>query len=75
MRERFHSGWTFDEMTAAAQTNTDLWKSIRARATVADQAVRRVESLGRTCHFLVLSEDWCTDSFSTVPFVVSLQGS
>jgi thioredoxin-like negative regulator of GroEL len=72
MGERFYSGWTFDEMTAAARANTDLWKSIRTRATVAAEAVRRVESLDGTWHLLVLSEDWCTDSVSTVPFVDEL---
>jgi hypothetical protein len=72
MRDRFRSGWTFDEMMAAAQANTDLWRSIRTRATVEDEAVRRMESLDCTWHLLVLSEDWCSDSVSTVPFVDEL---
>ena len=72
MRDRFRSGWTFDEMMAAAQANTDLWRSIRTRAKVEDEAVRRMESLDCTWHLLVLSEDWCSDSVSTVPFVDEL---
>lgn len=72
MRDRFYAGWTFDAMIAAAQTNVELWKSIRARATVDDEAVHRVQSLDCAWHLLVLSEDWCSDSVSTVPVVDEL---
>ena len=72
MREHFYAGATFDDMVASAKTNAALWRSLRLRASVDDDAVRRVEALGGSWHLLVLSEDWCSDSVSTVPFVDEL---
>ncbi len=71
-RERYYAGWTFDEMVAVAQKNVELWKSVRARAHVDEEAVRRVRALGGEWHLLVLSEDWCGDSVNTLPFVDAL---
>jgi hypothetical protein len=72
MKARYNAAWRFDEMVAAAQKNVDLWKSIRARAAVDDSFVNRVEALGGAWHLLVLSEDWCGDSVSTLPFIDEL---
>lgn len=71
-RERYYAGWTFDEMVGAALKNVELWKSVRARATIDEEALRRVRALGGEWHLLVLSEDWCGDSVSTLPFVDAL---
>jgi hypothetical protein len=71
-RERYYGGWNFDEMVGAAQKNVELWKSVRARATIDEEALRRVRALGGEWHLLALSEDWCGDSVSTLPFVDAL---
>jgi hypothetical protein len=71
-RERFYAGWSFDEMVAAARKNAELWTSVRARATIDEEALRRVRALGGKWHLLALSEDWCGDSVSTLPFVDAL---
>ncbi len=72
MQHRYHAAPTFAQMLASATENVDLWKSIRARATVTDEAVRRVERLGGQWHLLVLSADWCIDSLSLVPYLDEL---
>ncbi len=72
MKARYEAAWRFDEMVAAAQKNVDLWKSIRIRATVDQSFVDRVEAIGGDWHLLVLSEDWCGDSVSTLPFIDEL---
>jgi hypothetical protein len=71
-RERYFGGWTFEQMIAAATKNVELWQSVRARATIDEEALRRVRSLGGEWHLLVLSEDWCGDSVNTLPFVDAL---
>ncbi len=71
-RERYYAAWSFDEMVAAATNNVELWKSVRARATIDEEALRRVRALSGSWHLLVLSEDWCGDSVSTLPFVDAL---
>ena len=72
MKARYEAAWRFDEMVAAAQKNVDLWKSIRERAKVDESFIHRVEALGGAWHLLVLSEDWCGDSVSTLPFIDEL---
>lgn len=71
-RDRFYAAWTFDQMVAAAAQSVDLWKSIRARAKVDPEAVRRVEAIEGEWHLLVLSEDWCGDAVNTVPVIDEL---
>jgi hypothetical protein len=71
-RERYYAAWSFDEMVTAATSNVELWKSVRARATIDEEALRRVRALGGSWHLLALSEDWCGDSVSTLPFVDAL---
>ena len=72
MQDRYLAAPTFAQMLAAASENIDLWYSIRARATVDDDAVRRVERLGGHWHLLVISADWCLDSVSLVPYLDAL---
>lgn len=72
MHARYAAAPTFAQMLASATRNVDLWSSIRARATVDDSAVRRVEQLGGRWHLLVISADWCIDSVSLVPYLDAL---
>ena len=69
---RFRAAQTFEQMIAGATENGDLWRSIGARATVSDEAVRRVEALGGHWHIAALSADWCFDSLGVVPYVAAL---
>lgn len=72
MQARYAAAPTFTQMLASATQNVDLWSSIRSRATVDDEAVRRVEQLGGRWHLLVISADWCLDSVSLVPYLDEL---
>ncbi len=72
MKDRFEAAPTFAQMLAAAEKNVELWSSIRARAAVDDDIVRRTEQLGGRWHLLVLSADWCLDSLSIVPVLDAL---
>ncbi len=71
-RDRFASGQTYDQMVAVAKKNIDLWTLTRRRATADDAAVAAVEGLGSRFHLAVLSEDWCIDSVSSLPFIDAL---
>ena len=71
-RQRYFAGWTFDQMIERASRNVELWKGVRARATIDEEALRRVQALGGEWHLLVLSEDWCGDAVNTLPFVDAL---
>lgn len=59
-------------MLAAAEKNVDLWRAVRERASVDDDAVARAESLGGHWHLLTLSEDWCGDAVNVIPVIDEL---
>lgn len=70
--ERFRTGQRFDAMVAGATENVELWKATRERATVDDAIVDRVQELPGPLYLAVLSEDWCLDSVSTLPYLDEL---
>lgn len=72
LRTRFEAGQTFDEFLPTAERNTDLWQAVTERATVPDDAVRRVEAVPGTWHLLVVSADWCGDAVNIVPVLAGL---
>jgi hypothetical protein len=71
-RERYFAGQRYDDMVGAARKLVELWTLTRRRATVDDAAVAAVESTGTALHLVVLSEDWCIDAASSIPFIDAL---
>lgn len=71
-RERYYAGQSYDQMVAAARKNVDLWTLTRRRATADPAVVAAIEALDVPIHLLVLSEDWCIDSVSSLPFIDAL---
>jgi hypothetical protein len=71
-RERFLAGQTFDQMVATAAKNVELWTFTRTRASVDDDVVAAVAALDGPLYLAVLSEDWCIDSASTLPYIDAL---
>jgi hypothetical protein len=72
MQHRYAAAQTFEQMLATAEKNVDLWRGVRERATVDDDAVARAEALGGHWHLLVLSEDWCGDAVNVIPVIDEL---
>ena len=72
LRGRYQTAKTFEEYSAAAEKNRELWLALRKRARVPADLLARAESLGRHWHLLVLSEDWCGDAVNTVPVIAAL---
>jgi hypothetical protein len=70
--ERYQKASTFEEFAEGAEANQELWRAVRARASVPAEIVRRVEALPGSWHLLVLTEDWCGDAVNTVPLVAAL---
>jgi hypothetical protein len=68
----FAGAASFGAMTAAAAEYGSLFNAQRARAVVPTDLLARVEALGGAWRLLVISEDWCIDSQSSVPVVSAL---
>lgn len=72
LRERFFAGRTFAEMLAHPKDNPELWDSIYKRAVLSDDARKRAAALEGKWYMLVLTEDWCGDSISILPYLARL---
>jgi len=70
--ERFAAGSTFEQLLARFKDNSDLWNAIYKRATLDEDALRRIAALKHRFHFLILNEDWCGDSVNILPYVARL---
>lgn len=68
----FNSGLSFAEMAAASAEHGTLLNAQRDRAVVPDDLLARTQALRGPLHLLVISEDWCIDSQSTLPVVAAL---
>lgn len=74
-RKKWEQAAPFAHWVDKAEKNAELWRGLARRATVSDDAVREVSSLDGSWKLLVLSEDWCSDAVSTLPFVARLAES
>ena len=72
LKERFLSGETFSEFLERPKQNSELWDALYNRAKLSDDVYPRVARLRQQWHLLVLSEDWCGDSMSTLPVIARL---
>lgn len=72
LKELFDGGATFDELLRRPKTNTELWDSIYARATISSDSIARAADIPAAWHLLVISEDWCGDSVNILPVIARL---
>ena len=71
LRQYFDRGLLFSGMAGASAEHGALLAAQRERAVVPDDLVARANALGGSLHLLVISEDWCIDSQSTVPVIAA----
>lgn len=72
LHSSFAGAASFDQMTAAAPEYGPLFAAQRQRAAVPPDLLARTEALGGQWHLLVIGEDWCIDSQSSIPVVSAL---
>jgi hypothetical protein len=75
VRERFNAGGTFADLLSRPKDNAEMWQSVYKRASVAEDALRRVAELHHRWNLLVINEDWCGDSVNILPYVARLEES
>lgn len=72
LQHDFDHGLSFSDMAAASAEHGALLAAQRERAVVPDDLLARAHALTGPLHLLVISEDWCIDSQSTVPVIAAL---
>ena len=69
---RYGESPPFPEYVGSVRKHAEIWQALARTAAVAPEAVERLRALASSLKLLVLSEDWCSDCFSTVPVVARL---
>lgn len=67
----FRSGRPFAEFLEAAEARRELWLKNWERSAVPEALIERARATG-TWHILVVAEDRCSDSASTLPYLARL---
>ncbi len=72
MRDRYRAAWTFPSYLASVRRSREFWQEIYRRATVPEDLLGAARALPGRWYLLALSEDWCGDCVSTLPYLARL---
>jgi thiol-disulfide isomerase/thioredoxin len=69
---RFEAAPDFASYLGSVTKHAELWQALYRTAVVSSEAIERMRRAAPSVRLLVLSEDWCSDCFSTVPIIARL---
>jgi thiol-disulfide isomerase/thioredoxin len=69
---RYHAAPDFTGYLGTVTRHAELWQALYRTAVVPPEAIQRMRGVAPSVRLLVLSEDWCSDCFSTVPIIARL---
>jgi len=73
LQQRYESGESFAEFLASVEKREDQWNDHYQNGVVPEELLRRARAAG-SFRMLVVTEDWCSDSAYTIPYVAKLVG-
>ena len=68
----YAKGITFAEFLESARARRDEWRAHYNDAAVSPDLMTRMRALPEKRRLLVVTEDWCADSASTIPYIARL---
>jgi hypothetical protein len=71
----FRNGKTWEEFSSGISALRELWLKTESAVTVPPESVERVSAASRGLQIIIVAEDWCPDSASTVPYIARLAHS
>jgi thiol-disulfide isomerase/thioredoxin len=69
---RYEAAPDFASYLGSVTKHAELWQALYRTAAVSSEAIERMRRAAPSVRLLVLSEDWCSDCFSTVPIIARL---
>jgi thiol-disulfide isomerase/thioredoxin len=69
---RYQAAPDFAAYLASVTKHAELWQALYRTAAVSPEAIEKMRGAATSVRLLVLSEDWCSDCFSTVPIIARL---
>ena len=71
-RSRYEAAPSFPAYLGSVTKHHELWQGMYRMAVVPADVVERLRAVKADVRLLVLSEDWCSDCFSTLPLIARL---
>jgi thiol-disulfide isomerase/thioredoxin len=71
-QSRYEAAPDFLTYLGSVTKHAELWQALYRTAVVSAEAIERMRGAAASVRLLVLSEDWCSDCFSTVPLIARL---
>jgi hypothetical protein len=68
----FDQGVTWDQFLRSVRAQKGLWQDTAARTVMPPGFAERLKRVSSGLSMLVVTEDWCSDSVQTVPYIASL---
>jgi thiol-disulfide isomerase/thioredoxin len=69
---RYRAAPDFAAYLGSVTKYAEMWQALYRTSTVSAEAIERMRAVTPSVRILVLSEDWCSDCFSTVPLIARL---
>jgi thiol-disulfide isomerase/thioredoxin len=68
-QSRYDAAPDFATYLGSVTKHAELWQALYRTAAVSPEAIENMRRAAASVRLLVLSEDWCSDCFSTVPVI------
>jgi len=68
----FVHGVTWEQFLRSVRVQRRLWEDTAARTEISPEFVERLKRVSSGLRILIVTEDWCSDSVHTVPYVARL---
>jgi hypothetical protein len=68
----FRNAKTWEEFSNSISEQRELWLRTESLVMVPPEFVERVSAASRGAQIIIVAEDWCPDSASTVPYIARL---
>lgn len=72
---RYQAAPDFAAYLRTVTKHAEMWQALYRTANVSPESIERMRGAVPSVRLLVLSEDWCSDCFSTVPIIARLAES
>jgi hypothetical protein len=68
----FDQGVTWEQFLKSVRIQRRLWQDIASRTEIPPEFVDRLKRVSSGLRILIVTEDWCSDSVHTVPYIARL---
>lgn len=72
LKQKYLEAKTYAEFVESAAEHRELWRAMYDRARLPEVILERAREIPGEWRLLVLAEDWCSDAYSSIPYLARL---